>query len=215
MLSDQALTHYYANQINYFNFDDFCTSMQLFIERSEWQRLNLARWQTINLSNIVVVSVNQSLSLSECLRKLCIEMNIIQRDLNSAYHDSNRLRKNIIKTCRRHSTLIYELINASSDTSTLINVLQTSIINYEVVQKALSQQHQYSQDQDDQYFTDKQYRRKSSFDRRSEYANDRWSDEYSNRRDEYRDEFRDKSNDRFQIQNRRSKKCFVYEKSDC
>jgi hypothetical protein len=100
-------------------------------------------------------------------------MNIIQRDLNSAYHDSNRLRKNIIKTCRRHSTLIYELINASSDTSTLINVLQTSIINYEVVQKALSQQHQYSQDQDDQYFTDKQYRRKSSFDRRSEYANDR------------------------------------------
>jgi hypothetical protein len=35
MLSDQALTHYYANRVNYFSFDDFCTSMQLFFERPE------------------------------------------------------------------------------------------------------------------------------------------------------------------------------------
>ncbi len=94
-------------------------------------------------------------------------MNIIQRNLNPAYHDSNRLRKNIIRACREHSTLIYELINASFDTSTLINVLQASIVNYEVVQKVPSQQHQYAQDQNDQYFIDRQYRRgdESSFDR--------------------------------------------------
>ncbi len=134
-------------------------------------------------------------------------MNTIQRDLNSAYHDSNRLRENIIRACRKHSTLIYELINALSDTSALINVLQTSIVNYEVVQKALVQQ--YSQDQNDQYFIDRQYRREdeTSFDRRDR------SDEYSDRRDEFRDEFRDKSNDKFQ--NRRSKRCFVCEKPDC
>ncbi len=133
-------------------------------------------------------------------------MNIIQRSLNSAYHDSNRLRKNIIRACRRHSTLIYELINASSDTSALINVLQASIVNYEIIQKIFVQQ--YSQDQDDQYFTDRQYRRgESSFDRRD--------DDYSNdRRGEFRDEFRDRSNDRYQS-NRRLKKCFVCEKSDC
>jgi hypothetical protein len=92
-------------------------------------------------------------------------MNIIQRGLNSAYHDSNRLRENIIRVCREHSTLIYELNNALSDTSSLINVLQISIVNYEIIQKVLSQQHQYAQDQDDQYFTDRQYRRESSFDR--------------------------------------------------
>jgi hypothetical protein len=140
-------------------------------------------------------------------------MNIIQRGLNSAYHDSNRLRENIIRTCRKHSTLIYELINASFDTSALINVLQTSIVNYEVVQKALVQQ--YPQDQDDQYFIDRQYRREdeSSFDRRGEYSNDRRSDDYSNdRRNRFRDEFRDR-NDKFQ--NRRSKRCFVCEKPDC
>jgi hypothetical protein len=160
-----------------------------------------------------IISVNQNSSLSECLRKLCIKINIIQRDLNSAYHDSNRLRKNIIRVCKKHSTLIYELINASFDTSALINVLQTSIVNYEVIQKISIQQ--YNQEQkNDQYFTDKQYRREdeSSFDRRDEYSNDRRSDDYSNDR---RDEFRGRSNDKFQNQNRRSKRCFVCEKSDC
>jgi hypothetical protein len=91
--------------------------------------------------------------------------------------------------------------------STLINILQFSIINYEVVRKFFAQQqHQYHQNQfhqnqyhqtkdepDDQYFIDKQYRReRSSFNRR--------------------EDFRDKD-DRFQT--RRSKKCFVCEKSDC
>ncbi len=147
-------------------------------------------------------------------------MNIIQRDLNPAYHDSNRLRGNIIRACREHSTLIYELINASSDTSALINVLQASIVNYETIQKASVQQ--YAQDQkNDHYFIDRQYRRESSFDRRDEYSNDRRtddysnnrSDEYSNRRGEFRGGFRDRSNDKFQ--NRRSKRCFVCGKSDC
>jgi hypothetical protein len=144
-------------------------------------------------------------------------MNIIQRNLNSAYHDSDRLRENIIRACREHSTLIYELINALSNTSALINVLQASIVNYETIQKVFIQQHQYTQDQEnDNYFIDKQYRRGSSFDRRDEYSNDRRGDDYLNdRRDELRDEFRDRSNDTFQNQNRRSKKCFVCEKSDC
>ncbi len=82
------------------------------------------------------------------------------------------------------------------NTSTLINTLQFSIINYEVVRKSLmQQQHQYQQNEDeidDQYFIDKQYRRKRSF----------------NRRENFRDE-----DDRFQA--RRLKKCFVCEKSDC
>jgi hypothetical protein len=62
-------------------------------------------------------------------------MNIIQRDLNPAYHGPDRLRENIIRACRGHPALIYELINASSDTSALINVLQASIVNYEIIQK--------------------------------------------------------------------------------
>ncbi len=60
---------------------------------------------------------------------------------------------------------------------------------------------QSNQNQNDQYFIDRQYRRDElSYDRKNDY-----------RRDE--DEFRDKSNDKFQ--NRRLKKCFVCNKSDC
>ncbi len=136
-------------------------------------------------------------------------MNTIQRDLNSAYHDSIRLRKNIIRVCRDHSALIFELINSSMNTSTLVNILQSSIINYEIVRKFFAHQQYHQNDEiDDHYFTDRQYRRneynhrdESSFDRRIEF---------------YRDEFRDsdRSNDRFQS-NRRSKKCFVCDKFDC
>jgi hypothetical protein len=88
------------------------------------------------------------------------------------------------------------------NTSTLINILQFSIINYEVVRKSFAQQqHQYHQNQyhqtkdeiDDQYFIDRQYRREeSSF----------------NRREDFRDR-----DDRFQA--RRPKKCFVCKKFDC
>jgi hypothetical protein len=198
MLFDQTLTYYYSNNVTYFTFDDFCASIKAYFEDSEWQRSNLDKWQTLILRD--VIAANSNVSLIECLRKLCAKMNIIQRELDSAYHDSIRLRKNIIRACRDHSVLIFELINSSMNISTLINILQFSIINYEIVRKFLAQQqHQYHQNQqtkneiDDQYFIDKQYRReKSSFNRRRK--------------------FRDRD-DRFQA--RRSKKCFVCEKSDC
>jgi hypothetical protein len=127
-------------------------------------------------------------------------MNIIQRELDLAFYDSIHLRKNIIKVCRNHSTLINDLNNVSIKISDLINSLHISITNYEVVQKSAQfetylQSNSFNQNQDDQYFTDRQYRRKK----------------YSNRRDEFRDE--DKSNDKFRTS--RSKKCFVCEKSDC
>jgi tRNA G10 N-methylase Trm11 len=90
-------------------------------------------------------------------------------------------------------------------------------MNYEAIQKSNQQidylqQHfsleisnpdylQHSnQNQNDQYVMDRQYRRnKSSYDRRDDHR---------------RDEFRDKSNDRFQS-NRRLKRCFVCDKSEC
>jgi hypothetical protein len=138
MLSDQTLTYYYSNKITYFTFDDFCTSMRTYFESSEWQRSNLDKWQTLSLKD--VIAINSNVSLTECLRKLCAKMNIIQRELDFAYHDSIRLQKNIIRACRDHSVLIFELINSSTNTSTLINILQFSIINYEIVRKSFAQQ---------------------------------------------------------------------------
>ncbi len=202
MLSSQALIHYYSNQLQLSNdFFDFCINIKSAFEESEWQRRNLIRWQIISISNVVAVNQSQSLFLSECLQKMCLEMNVIQRELDLAFYDSTHLRKNIIKVCRSHFALINDLNNASINVSNLINSLHTSITNYEVVQKSAQfetylQSNSFNQNQDDQYFTDRQYRRR----------------EYSNRRDEFRGE--DRSNDKFRI-SRFSKKCFVCDKHDC
>jgi hypothetical protein len=146
-------------------------------------------------------------------------MSTIQKDLNPAFVDSIQLRKNIIRVCRDHSALINKLNNASINVSDLINALHTSVMNYEAIRKQhdsqqtylndLTQQtylqqndfvqliHLLNQDQnefEDQYFTDRQYRRDESF---------------FNRRENYRGR-----NGRFE-NNRRLKKCFVCGKSDC
>ncbi len=136
---------------------------------------------------------------------MCSQMNTIQRDLNSAYHDSTRRRENIIRVCKDYSALIFELINSSMNTLILMNILQSSIINYEIVRKFFVHQQYHQNDEiDDHYFIDKQYRR-NEYDRRDELS--------SNRRVEFYQDERDRSNDRFQ--NRRLKKCFVYDKFDC
>ncbi len=204
MLSNQALIHYYSNQLQLsHDFFDFCISIKNAFEELEWQRRNLIRWQIISISNVVAVHQTQDLFLSECLQRMCLEMNIIQRELDLAFYDSTHLRKNIIKVCRDHSALINDLNNVSINVSDLINSLHTSITNYEIVQKSAQfetylqlNSNSFNQNQDDQYFTDRQYRRK----------------EYSNRRDEFRDE--DRSNDKFRTF-RSSKKCFVCDKHGC
>jgi hypothetical protein len=204
MLIDEKLIRYYVNRANFITFNDFCISMRTYFENFEWQNHNLDKWHSIIFEN--VITVNSNISLTECLRKMCSQMNIIQRDLNSAYHDSTRLRENIIRVCKDHSVLIFALINSSMNTFTLMSILQSSIINYEIVRKffAHQQYHQNENDIDDHYFIDRQYRR-SEYDRRDESSSDR-------RVEFYRDE-RDRSNDKFQ--NRRLKKCFVCDKFDC
>jgi hypothetical protein len=207
MLTSETLIYYDVNIDNFITFNVFCINMRLYFESSEWRDQNLDKWHFITFED--VIAINSNVSLIKCLRTMCFQMNTIQRDLNSAYHDSIRLRKNIIRICRNHSILIYELINSSTNTSSLMNTLQSSIINYEVIRKFLAQQqyHQNENDAHDHYFIDKQYRRDESlYDRRDKLSFDR-------RVEFYRDEFRDRSNDKFQ--NRRSKKCFVCDKFDC
>ncbi len=207
MLSNEALDYFYSNLQFCYSFHDFCVNIKHYFENSKWYRINLTRWQIINISEIV--AVNSNLFLLECLRKMCFEMSTIQKDLNSAFVDSIQLRKNIIRVCRDHFALISELNNASINVSDLINALHTNVMNYEAIRKQhdsmqqtylndLTQQtHLLNQNQiesENQYFIDRQYRRdESSF----------------NRREDYRDK-----NDRFQ-NNRRLKKCFVCEKLDC
>ncbi len=133
MLSDQTLFYYYINQISY-TWYDFCINMKLYFEESEWQRFNLTRWQIINISKMI--SSNLTLFLSECLRKMCIDMIAIKQKLNSAYHDSIHLRENIIRVCRNHFALTYDLNNVSLNVFDLINSLHISVMNYEAIRKS-------------------------------------------------------------------------------
>jgi hypothetical protein len=90
------------------------------------------------------------------------------------------------------------------NTVILMNILQSSIINYEIVRKSFAHQQYHQNDEiDDHYFIDRQYRR-DEYDRR---------DESSDGRIKFYQDERDKSTDKFQ--NRRFKKCFVCDKFDC
>ncbi len=135
-----------------------------------------------------------------------IDLDTIQRDINSAYRDSMHLRENIIRACRNHSTLIHDLTNFSANTSALINMLHINIVNYEIIVKSSINQQQYVQNQDDDnehLFVDRRFRRDvSSFNRRDNSIT-------------FRENFNFNFNDyrsRVQLD---SKKCFVCEKSDC
>jgi hypothetical protein len=202
MLRDQILTYFYINRHIFKSFNDFCISIKNFFENFEWQRFNLAKWQIIILFDIV--EKNSSFDLFECLRKLITDLDIIQRDINSAYRDLMHLRENIIRACRSHLTLIHDLTNSSTNTSALINMLHINIVNYEIIVKSFINQQQYVQNQDDDnehLFLDWRFRRNvSSFNRRDNNINFCENFNFN----DYRS--------RVQLD---LKKCFVCEKSDC
>ncbi len=169
MFRDQVLIYFYINRHIFDSFNDLCINIKNFFADLEWQRFNLAKWQIIIFSDIV--EKNSSLDLFECFRKLITNLDTIQRDINSAYRDSMYLRKNIIRTCKSHSTLIHDLTNLSTNTSVLINMLHINIVNYEIIVKSFINQQQYVQNQDDDnehLFVNRRFRRDvSSFNRQN------------------------------------------------
>ena len=84
MLTRQAQTHFYTNCKSIVSFDNFCQKIQLFFKGPEWKRLNLIKWQTISLA--ITIAANLTLSTTECLCKMCTEIDKIQHSVNSAYY---------------------------------------------------------------------------------------------------------------------------------
>jgi hypothetical protein len=151
------------------------------------------------IDNVIVA--NSNLFLIECLQKLYIDLDDVSKKLNSDYHDSNQMRKILIRACRDHSTLLIELHNSSSKFSDLINALYSNIVNYESINK---KNNTYLQSIDiidcdhthDQNFIDKQYHR-----------------EFDNNRSNRKFFTNSRSRDRFSV--RASKKCFICDKFNC
>jgi hypothetical protein len=87
MFSWKTQIYYYANKNTILTFENFRNQMRLFFEDSEWRRFNLNKWQTISF--IQVIATNSTLFASECLQKLCIEVNNIQQEVNSICKTGN------------------------------------------------------------------------------------------------------------------------------
>ncbi len=133
MFASRTLFHFYVNKYENITFDKFRVDIKRFFEESEWKQFNLTKWQFIHIDNIIVA--NSNLSLIKCLQKLCTELNDIQKELNFDYHDSNYMRKILIRACRDHSVLLIELHNSSSNVSSLIKSFYINIINFESINK--------------------------------------------------------------------------------
>ena len=155
MLSGQAQTYYYANRDNASTFDQFCINMQLFFEGPKWQCLNLTKWQTISLTDMI--STNPTLSTTKCLRKLCTELDTIQKSVDPTYHGTVHLKENIIQACKGYPALAADLTNPPGDTSGLVNNLYISTVNYEAIYKPVQRSYLHKNKNNELYFTDCQY----------------------------------------------------------
>jgi hypothetical protein len=152
----------------------------------------------MHIDNVIVV--NSNVFLIECLQKLCVDVDDVQKELNSDYHDSNQMRKILIRACRNHSILLIKLHNSSLNFSDLINFFFNNIVNYESINK---KNNTYFQSIDiiecdyvhDHNFIDKQYHREI---------------ELSNNRDNCKFFINSRSRDKFSI--RVSKKGFICDK---
>ena len=133
MLSNQTQTFYYANRSIIIIWFDFKINMKIFFEKFEWHRINLIKWQIVNL--IDIISLNSILLTVECFRKLIIKMNILQRNIDFQFDDQFHFRKNIIRIVRDHSAFLIEFINSIDDVINFVNNLQNLIINYETMHR--------------------------------------------------------------------------------
>jgi hypothetical protein len=144
-------------------FHQFCVNMKRYFEESKWQRHNVNKWHFMNIRDII--ATNSFLFLSNCLQKLCDDMNILQQNIDFKYHDSNYLRENLIRACRDHFVFVVELQNSSVNSSSFIDSLCINIVNWKTANKSI--EHTYLQSIDDsshnqchdQCFTNRQYRR--------------------------------------------------------
>ena len=86
-----------------------------------------------------------------------MELDIIQRGVDPAYHGTVYLQENIIQACRGHPAFAAGLTNPLGDTSGLVNNLYTSIVNYEAIDEPVQQSYLHENKDDELYFTDRQY----------------------------------------------------------
>ena len=169
MLLNQAQTFYYANWSIIITWFDFKINMKKFFEKFKWHRMNLIKWQIVNL--IDIISLNFILSTIEYFKKLVIEMNILQRNIDFQFDDQFHFRKNIIRIVRDHSAFLIKFINSADDIVNFVNNLQNSIINYETIHRFFTHEiyvqfykndeKKENETENETYYIDRSYKKKN------------------------------------------------------
>jgi hypothetical protein len=175
-------------------------------------------------SNPTTTLTNSTLSTIECVRKLCTKLNIIQRDIDSIYHESVHLRQNIIRVCRDHSALTFEMINSITNIFELVNNIYAFIVNYKAVHKLVNQddyiQSCKKKNMNETYYMNRQYFwnelifRSRWISREFTYRKFANRESYASRElcrtNSTRESYETESRELF-----RFKKCFVCDKEEC
>lgn len=134
MLTGQTQTHFYTNRDSITSIEDFCQKIRLFFKNPKWECLNLIKWQTVSLAD--TIAANPTLSTTECLCKICTEIDKLERNVNLVYHQPIYVQENIMRVCQGHQALVAGLTNLLLEISHMVNSPCSSIINYEAVHKS-------------------------------------------------------------------------------
>lgn len=206
MLKNQTLIFYY-NDDQYISWFNFIEILRQFFENFKWNRINLIKWQIINLIDVIINNFN--FSTSECFVKLIDDMNFLQRNINNQFIKSFYLRENIIRTIWNHSALMIEFINSSNDLIDLINNLHFSIINYETMHKSFAHENYV------QFYNDET--KKNEIENKTFFINRRYQNHRSNYRDRNRSYMKSRNvffRKSFKSSFQHQKNCFVCDKID-
>ena len=134
MLIEQVQSRFYKIRNMILIFDEFCETMRDYFEKNEWKHHNLNKWHIIIFANII--KINSISSTIECFRKLYDELDTLQKNIDSEFHEFKHFRENIVQTCRNHFALITTLIKSVDKPFVLIKNLYVFIINHETIQKS-------------------------------------------------------------------------------
>ena len=165
MLSGQAQIYYYNNRPVMATWPEFVASLRKFFENTEWNRLNRAKWQTINF--VDVMTANPTFFTADCFRKLITEIDMLQRKIGLEFTEPFYFRENIIRAVRGHFALFIDLINPSKNVLGLVNSLHSFIVNYEAVHKTpqlknyvqfYNDEEKKNEEKNETYFVDRHYR---------------------------------------------------------
>lgn len=202
MLKGAALSHYYTickeNEPRP-SVDTICESLKTHFEGSEHKSATLARWNAVSLYKIIEVQEDKE-DIEKAFRSLVTNLENLQPMLYNELQNDIYLQDKILTSCRVHPACTMACSQPANSSSELISRLYTSIATWK------SQQEHISQQQNNNYITERVYKGGQNH-----FLNSHTNNSYGNSRRITNSNYKNQFNN----QNPRRKRCFVCDKEEC